>query len=106
MKEQFEALLERLESAISANDSKENILKKISKNILLIEEAIDEFDFFIFGDYDFHTDKATQINCNKVYIPQLYAKLLFQKKLYKFENHKLHATSQKFKDFCDRSWRR
>jgi hypothetical protein len=102
MKEKFEALLEKLESAISANDSEKNTLKKVSKNILLVEEAIVEFHFIAYEDSGFRTVKATQINCNKVYIPQLYAKLLFQKKLYKFENQKLHATLPKFKEFCER----
>lgn len=100
MKELFNNLMQKLDADLSANDEEQNLLKRISKNILLVEEAIGELFRAVSLDRPYHSEESTQIEYNKHYFPPLYAKRIFYKKCYEGENQRLHSSEEQYRSYC------
>lgn len=100
MKELFEDVMKTLEAERIVNDKDRNPLKRISKNIQLVDEEMGGFIVRLSFCTPYCTEEDVQVECNKNYFPRLYGKLLLYRKLFDLENQRLHSTQEKYADYC------
>jgi hypothetical protein len=92
--------IKKLDTDLAGNGQEEYVLKRVSVNCKLVEDCILEVIDFIKFETNYSVDQYTQIECNKRWLPQIFAKRLVYDKCYLLENEKLYATGESSHIYC------
>ena len=100
MKAIFDNVMKNLVAEQAVNNKEGNPLTRISKNIRLVVNEMGVLMVELTFWTPYCSEEDAQAECNKNYIPRLYGKLIFYRKLFDLEIQRLHSTPEKYAEYC------
>jgi hypothetical protein len=106
MEKKFEEVMRKLEADLSSNEQEKDELRRLAKNIQLVNKAMEE----VIADAGFMVagalEEEVQILYNKDRFPLLLARVKLFKKCYDIETFRRYSTDEQMRHYCGKEMER